>query len=127
MTSPEPRDVLSALVGCADRMLVDQDKGRLRPSELRTVMLGQLYGEIKTLPESCGVDQAARLLCECLIYLDRDGPPLYDTARAAKWAAIARSFLPWVRTDFAALLDASAAVRPATTDQDYAPARGVHR
>lgn len=123
MPSPEPREILSALIGVADRILPEQDAGKLRASELRTVMLGQLYGEITTLPEGCGVDDAARLLCECLIYLDRDGPPLYDGARAAKWAAIARSFLPWVRTDFAALLDAALAARPATTDQDYAGAR----
>lgn len=111
---------LSHLIGYADGMMRRHAAGQLRPDDGRTVALGQLYGELALMTERREIDPAARMLCECLIHLDRDGGALYDNASAAKWTLLANSFLPFVRTELAVLIDDMQRARPSTTEQTYA-------
>lgn len=118
--NPRTPDILSRLVGIADTMVREQDAGALRPNGMRAAELGQIYGELSTLrtpATEAGFDEAALLLCHCLILLDERGGPLGEKAAATKWALLSKSFLPWVRTDLS--LAMVIALHPPTTDHDF--------
>ncbi len=118
--NPRVPDLLSRLIGLADTMLLLHGENALRPQPERSVMLGQVYGELVTrrraLAEgSPGFDDTAIMLNQCLMHLDDDAGVLGYANTAAKWAIISKSFLPFVRTDLALAL--TRAARPSTTEQ----------
>lgn len=119
---PRTPEILSRLIGLADAMVRAQDEGRWRTDLTRGVALGQVYGELATLRRAptdteAGFDDAALMLNQCLILLDRDAGPAGDTLAATKWTAISKLFLPFVRADLARAIEASA--HPATSDHDF--------
>lgn len=111
-------DILSRLVGLADRMIREQDARELRPDAARGVELGQIEAELIVLLEEPiddrGFDETAAMLAQCLMHLNCRGGALGDTEAATRWAKLAQSFVPFVRTDFAVTM-----VAALTSEHDF--------
>lgn len=111
----KPRAVamLERLIARADQMVRDQDARKLRSSAEVSIELHQIAGELGALLSEpaenghAGFDETATMLADCLVHLNNRGGPLGDSEHATRWAALAKCFLPMVRTDWAVAIGAA--------------------